>query len=250
MTLFQLVLVGGVLFLASVLQGSVGFAFSLFATPLLSWTGLSLSNIVALVSVSIFVQVFIATLQLRRQVQWRLAIPAAAVRILAIPAGIALLLAIDTLGRVQARQILGSMLLIILLTQFFWKVTPREKLHVGWGVLAFISSGVMQGVAAMGGPPVVLWVLAHRWTGPQIRAFPLALMLLTSPFQLTLLFVSAPQDLTSTFLMGFAFAPVVALGAAGGVWLGNLIEKELLKKLVIAILFITAIVSIAAPLFN
>jgi uncharacterized membrane protein YfcA len=249
-TLLQLVLIGLTLFWASVLQGAVGFAFSLFATPLLVWAGLSLSEVVAIVSLSIFVQVFAATLQLHRQVRWRIAFSAAAIRILAIPVGIALLLVIDSLGRVQARQILGFVLLAILLTQLLWKVSPQERLHSGWAVLAFTSSGVMQGVAAMGGPPVVLWVLAHRWTSLQTRAFPLALMLLTSPFQLTLLFISTPQDLTSTFLTGLAFAPVVVLGTATGVWLGNLIEKELLRKLALSALFITAVVSIAAPLFS
>ena len=153
MSWVHLIGIGTILVLGSLLQGSVGFGFGLFAIPILVWAGVRLSEAVAIVSVSIFIQVLVATYQLRSEARWRQVLPATLIRYLTIPVGVALLLAIDALDRAQAKQILGALLLLVLLVQIFWKVEPREDLHPRWMVLAFSLSGVMHGMAAMGGPP-------------------------------------------------------------------------------------------------
>jgi uncharacterized membrane protein YfcA len=167
----HLLLIGAILFFSSLLQGAVGFAFGLIAIPKLVWTGLALSEAVAITSISIFTQVMVGTFQLRRHIRWQEVIPATVIRYATVPVGIALLLVIDTLGRSQIKQLLGFMLLLVLVAQIFLKVKPQERLHPKWMVLAFSSSGIMQGMAAMGGPPTVLWVMAHQWTNQQSPAF-------------------------------------------------------------------------------
>ncbi len=243
----QIITVGLVLFLGSVLQGAVGFAYGLFAIPILVWVGVKLSEAVALMSVSILIQVMIATYQLRANVLWRAVVPAALIRYFTIPVGIMLLLSIDTLDRDQVKQILGLLLLLVLLIQIFWKVKPQQNLHSGWMVLAFSCSGLMQGMAAMGGPPVVLWVMAHRWSNKETRAFLMSLFLLAAPFQIVLLYLSSGSHILRAILVGFAFAPIVAAGSALGVKLGDLIAKPRLRQIAFGILFITAFVSILAP---
>ena len=238
-----------VLFLGSMLQGAVGFAFGLFAIPFLVWTGVSLSEAVALMSISVFVQVLVSTVQLRRDVRWREVLPATGLRYLTLPVGLALLLLIDTLDKAQIKQILGLLVLSALLAQIFWKIEPRDDLAPKWTVLAFSSSGFMQGLAAMGGPPVVLWVMAHRWNSRQSRAFLLALFLLGAPPQMALLLAFSEQNISGALLTGLMFAPLVAIGAVVGVRLGNLVEKPLLRRLAFGILFVTALASILSPLF-
>ena len=241
---------GTVLFLGSLLQGAVGFGFGLFAIPILVWVGVRLSEAVAIVSVSIFIQVLVATYQLRRDVLWRQVLPATLIRYLTIPIGITVLLAIDTPDKTQAKQVLGILLLLILLAQLLVKVEPRDDLHPGWMVLAFSCSGVMHGMAAMGGPAAVLWVMAHRWSNRQTRAFLASLFMLAAPLQLTLLYFLSKGDILGALLSGLIFAPVVALGSTLGVRLGNLIPEHRLRQIAYGILLVTALASIMAPLIG
>jgi uncharacterized membrane protein YfcA len=247
MSLVNLIGIGAVLILGSVLQGAVGFGLGLFAIPILVWAGVRLSEAVAIVSVAIFIQVLAGTYELRSEVRWRQVLPATLIRYLTIPLGVMLLLAIDALDRAQAKQILGVLLLLVLLVQLFWKVEPREHLHQGWMALAFSFSGVMHGMAAMGGPPAVLWVMAHRWTNRQTRAFLQALFLLAAPFQIALLYLFSKGEISGALLTGLAFAPLVVLGSTLGVRLGNAIPKQRLRQIAYGFLLVTALASVMAP---
>lgn len=246
----HLIGVGAVFFLGSLLQGAVGFGFGLFAIPILVWVGVRLSEAVAIVSVSIFIQVLVATYQLRGDVLWRQVLPATLIRYLTIPIGISLLLAIDTLDKTQAKQALGVLLLLILSAQFLVKVEPRDDLHPAWMALAFSCSGVMHGMASMGGPPAVLWVMAHRWSNRQTRAFLSSLFMLAAPLQLTLLYLLSGGDIMGALLNGLILAPLVALGSALGVRMGNLIPKDRLRQIAHGILLVTALASIMAPVLS
>ncbi|GAB4427768.1 MAG: sulfite exporter TauE/SafE family protein [Anaerolineae bacterium] len=241
--------IGLTLFLGSALQGAVGFAFGLFAIPLLVWLGVSLGEAVALMSISIFVQVLVGTWQLRREVRWREVWLGTAIRYATLPLGLALLLWVDGLDRAQIKQVLGALVLAALLVQIFAKVEPRNHLPLGWTLAAFSGSGIMQGLAAMGGPPVVLWVMAHHWSSKESRAFMLALFLLVAPLQMALLYLTSPHNVGRALLTGLLFSPLVALGAVAGVRLGNRIDKELLRRLAYGLLFVTAAVSILSPAF-
>ncbi|RMF04615.1 MAG: hypothetical protein D6768_02830 [Chloroflexi bacterium] len=244
----HLIAVGAILFFASVLQGAVGFAFTLFALPFLILTGLELTQAVALISVSVLVQVAVGAYQLRKSIAWREVLPATLIRYVTIPVGVLLLLALNSLDKSQIKQVLGLLILAVLLAQVLWKVEPKGDLHPGWKWLAFSSSGILLGLAAMGGPPVVMWVMAQRWSSRQSRAFLMALFLLGVPLQTVLLYYSSPQVIGAALLAGLAFAPVVALGSTAGVRLGNHINKLRLRQAAFTILFITAGAAVVSPL--
>ena len=246
----HLLLIGAILFFSSLLQGAVGFAFGLFAVPTLVWSGLPLSEAVVITSISIFFQVLVGTFQLRQHIRWREVIPATVIRYITVPVGVGLLIVIDTLNRTQIKQILGLLILLVIFSQIFLKVKPQPRLHPKWMLLAFTSSGIMQGVAAMGGPPAVLWGMAHQWTNQQTRAFLLTLFLLVAPVQLILLYLMAPTDITGALLVGLIQSPLVILGSYIGVRLGNLIPIQMLRQIALGILFLTAILSIVSPLLG
>lgn len=247
MSLELLVVLGIIFFFSSILQGAVGFAFGLFAVPMLVWAGLNLSEAVAITSVSIFIQVLTSAYQLRVHIKWKEVRSATLVRYLTVPIGIFLLLVLDTMNKTQIKQILGAIILIILIVQISWKVGPQKESNPKLFVLAFSLSGIMQGMVAMGGPPAVLWAMTQRWTSQETRAFLLTLFLLVAPFQIALLYWSAKSDIGEAMMIGFAFTPVVILGSIIGVRLGNSIEVTRLRQMTLGILFITAILSIASP---
>ena len=248
-TLQHMAWTGLIVLVGSVLQGAVGFGFSLFAVPALVWSGRRLSDAVAIASISIFIHVLLGTWQLRAHVPWRAVVTASFFRYLTIPLGVALLVSIDALAKVQIKQVLGGILIAVLLVEALWKSESREPLHPAWHAAAFTTSGFLQGFVAMGGPPAVLWAMAQSWDSRRTRAFLLALFMLTAPLQIPLMYFLSQHDLTGAFLTGLAFAPVVAAGSIGGVRIGNLVGKSRLRQAAVAILFVTGIVSILAPAF-
>jgi hypothetical protein len=250
MNLELIILTGIIIFFASLLQGTVGFALSLFATPLLVWGGVKLSHAVALISISILIQVLLGAYQLRTDVKWREVISATVIRCATIPFGIMLLAVVASFDPDWIKQILGLILLAVLFLQLYWRVEPRDHLHPGWTLLAFSCSGVMHGLAAMGGPPAVLWVMARRWSNRQTRAFLFSLFMLAAPFQVILLYYSFGQEILWPMLGGLASTPIVAAGSAVGMRLGDSISKNRLRQFAFGLLWVIALSSILAPLWK
>lgn len=249
MMLEQLIPIGLTLLLGSFVQGAVGFAYALFVLPVLIWLGLPLSHAVAFITVSVLVQVSLGTYQLRRHVKWREVFWGTLLRYLTFPVGMGLLVFMDTLETDQIKQTLGGILLVTIAAQLVWRTQPRDKLHPGWRLLAFSLSGLMHGMAAIGGPPAVLWALAHRWTTQETRSFLFALFLLGVPIQALLLYFNFGTEILFTMLNGLLFSPLVVLGSVLGIRMGNLIPKSILRRISFAVLSIIALTSVAAPFF-
>lgn len=244
-----------VLFVAGALQGAVGFAFALFATPLLVWSGMGLTEAVAVVAVASAGQVATATLRLWREVPWRWALPAAGLRLLALPLGIALLLVLDGLEPARVRQVLGVVVLAALAAQLLARSRGTAAARPGpprrrWMLAAFGASGLMQGMVGMGGPAAVLWTLARPWSSRRSRAFLAALMLLGAPAHLGLLLVSTGGAVGGSMLTGLLVVPVVAAGTVLGVAAGDRLGRSGLRRAALTLLGASALASMAGPLLG
>ena len=236
-----------VLFLSSAIQSIIGFAFNLLAVPLLIWSGYSLAQSVAITSIPILVQVTVATWKLRDHVHWREVVPASLIRYLTLPIGISLLYLVNRLDPAHVKQIVGLFLLLILASQRWIHIRPREKLAFGWDLLAFGMSGIMLGMIAMGGPPVVLWLMAHDWSALRTRAFMAALFLMAAPVQVILLYWKLGDAVASAFVLGLAMTPLVVAGSLIGIRLGNRLDRERLRKAIFLFLFLTGVASLVSP---
>ena len=243
----QLIIAAIILFFSSMTQAMIGFAFNLIAIPLLIWTGFSLAEAVVLTSVPIFVQLSTNAYKLREDIIWRDITAPVIIRYLALPIGIWLLYYVDHLDTTYIKQLVGVMLLLILLTQIFVSFKPREHLRFIWTLLAFGLSGIMLGTLGMGGPAIVLWLMAHQWEPKRTRAFITTVFLFASPVQIALLYWKFGSELSHAFVWGIAAAPIVIVAALIGVKVGNSFDKEKLKKMVMFFLFLTAILSIFSP---
>lgn len=246
----QIILIGFILFTGSLIQSAIGFAYTLFALPLVVWTGMGFSNSVAIVAVSNFVQVVVGAYQLREAINWKLTWKASFIRYLALPLGILTLMTVDTWSQSEIKAVLGGLILFILTVQTIWKVEPKDHLHPAWGWLSFASSGFLQGLASLGGPPIILWVMAQQWSNQSSRVFLFTLLLVSTPFQVAMLYFNYGDELTQALLLGVLFSPLVALGSALGVKVGNLIPKPRLRKISFMVLVVVAVVSILSPLFD
>jgi uncharacterized membrane protein YfcA len=159
-----LVILAGV-FVAAALRGFTGFGFGLAAVPLLS-LALPPTQVVPLV---VGLQMVVGGAGLRaaaRACDWRavgLLVPGL---LLGIPVGLLVLTALapDRVRLVIGCVIMGSVLLI----QRGARLPPRPSraLSAGVGLVA----GIISGLASMGGPPVVVYLLAAGHTAARMRA--------------------------------------------------------------------------------
>ena len=190
--------------LGSLAQGTIGFALGLIAVPLLVEAGFSLSQAVALTTLAIGIQVIFGAWQLRAHIPWDDVKPAAILRFLTVPLGVLLLLNVETMDTVGVKRLVGiGVLLGVILRVAAWKIAQREWSRSA-AIAAFSLSGLLQGLVAMGGPPLVLWMTTRDFQAKQARAFTLTLFLFNAPVQVLLLLLLSQTMNLDVILMALA----------------------------------------------
>jgi len=106
---------------------------------------------------------------------------------------------------------------------------------------------LMLGMLGMGGPPVVLWLMAHNWSVKRSKAFITTLFLVASPVQIALLYYKLDSIVTQTFLWGIMATPIVIIAALIGAKISDRFDKQKMRKVVMFFLLLTALMSILSP---
>ena len=236
-----------ILLASSIMQGASGFAFSLLMMPLLVWNGFSLVEANIFTATNGFVLCCFMVYKLRKEVMWHVLWPTYVPRIGGMVIGILLLSYLNGLDKVLIRQLLGVVLLLTVMIQLVVRIKPRDELHRGWWWTGFGSSGLLGGMVGFGGPPVVLWVMAHNWSNIESRALMAALYWSIVPVQIFLLIFTFGKPIAQFSLQALYFVPVVVAGVFVGILLGNLLNKPKLQKFVQALLLLTAVTMLVAP---
>jgi uncharacterized protein len=236
----QYVLMASVLAAAAILQGTVGFAYALLATPLLTCIGLPLPQILAMVATASLVQCVVGVRQLGPDVPWPLVVSGTLIRYAGTLAGSLVLLCMVALPRDLLRLAVGGIVLAIVLAQLALRVRPADKLHPAWAWVAFSTSGVLAGLTGMGGPPIVMWATAHDWPMRRVRGFLFAIFAFALPFHLLLLWLRVPADTLRGMRDGFYLTPLVLLSSVAGVWLGNRVPGQWMRAAIYGVLIASA----------
>ena len=237
----SLLLAGVVMFGGSIVQGAIGFALGMIAVPLLVEAGFSLSQSVALTTLAIGIQVLFGAWKLRAHIPWQEVRLAAIARYLTVPIGVLLLLSVESLDTDTVKRLVGlGVLLGVGLRSLARNETVRE-LPTAVSAAIFGLSGVLQGLVAMGGPPLVLWMTTREFRANQARAFTMTLFLLNAPLQvLLLLFLSRTMTL-DVLWMALMLTPLIYVGTVIGVRIGDRFSKPLLNRLALIVLAVIAI---------
>ncbi len=240
----QLVQVGLILGFAAFAQSAVGFGFALFATPMLLFLGIPLPDTITLVATSSTIQSLLAVKSLHKSVPWSLAFSSTAVRIVTIIVGIFLLKSLVMFSTVHIKAIIGGILCVIAFTQLIWRSHPVDKMHWGWAGLSWSTSGLLSGVCGMGGPPLVLWAIAHTWSSNKIRGFMFAVIVTSTPFQIALLCLTFGSQIFWNIILAILFLPMIYIGLRLGLPIGNNFSKQSLRKIALIILLLIGGVAI------
>ncbi len=247
----QWVLPGMVVLMAGLLQSAVGFGYTLFLLPLLLVMGYGPFETVVVTAIvsSLGQRIFILT-HLHRAVDWRALVPMMLVGLTAIPLGLWLMYQVSSLTQSTIKQIIGGCILLLLLLQWFGRVAPRDSISRGWGYLAAFFSGLLNGFANIGGPPMALWLLAHRWSNEKMRITIPTFSLAFVPVQLVMLLMIFGRPVLEAGGKAIIFTPAVLLGAWLGLRVGGKLNKQQLRLAVRLLLLAVAMIAVLGSCFK
>ena len=237
----SLILAGIIMFAGSIVQGAIGFALGMIAVPLLVEAGFSLAQAVALSSLSIGIQVIFGAWKLREHIPWPDVKLAALIRYLTLPIGIFFLLTIENLNVDDVKRLVGLGLLLGVAIRALAQDLSRSELPLAASIAAFALSGVLQGLVAMGGPPLVLWMTTRDFRAQQARAFTMTLFLLNAPVHVLLLLLLSRTMSADVLLIALVITPLIYLGTAIGVRIGDRFSKARLNRVALAVLLLIAL---------
>ena len=236
-----LLLAGIILFGGSIVQGTIGFALGMIAVPLLVEAGYSLSQAVALTTLAIGIQVIFGVWQLREHIPWDDVKLAALLRYLTVPLGIWLLLHIENMDAIAVKRMVGCGVLFGVFLRLLARGQKARDLPLPISAAAFALSGILQGLVAMGGPPLVLWTTTRSFRAHQARAFTKTLFLLNAPLQVLLLVLLSQTMSADVLGTALLLTPLIFVGTTIGVRIGNRLSKARLNAVALALLVVIAL---------
>jgi uncharacterized membrane protein YfcA len=243
----QLIVIAVLLALGSMLQSAAGFGFALFSVPMLLLIGCQSFEAIAIVSVSAAAQAVLGVTLLRRHVHWPRILAMIALAGLGVPLGVAVLGMLADQDRAVVRRVFGGIVLVALALPLVMRVQPRDSLPRGAMVGAMLASGFMGGLSGMGGPPAVIWVMAHKWSNQESRATLWSLFAGMMPVQLLLLWREFGAEVGSAAILGVLMVPATLLGAFPGLWIGHRIPKPRLRLISLLLLAAIALYALLRP---
>jgi uncharacterized protein len=147
--------------LAGIVRGFAGFGSAMVQGPLFAILFVPAQGVATMAGLGT-----LASLQLlpgvRRQVQWRQIAPLTVMGLLTVPLGALVLLALEPALMRRIISALVLLLALVLMSGWRYPARPGPWGAAGTGVL----SGFINGATGVGGPPVVLYMLA----GPNVAA--------------------------------------------------------------------------------
>lgn len=235
---------------AAAVQAAVGFGAGMIIVPALIWAGLPIGEAIALMSAAVGAQLTVKLWKYRRQVPWREVLwPMGAARLVGYVPGFILLWLLSGASTGVVKQSVGAMVLLALGLQAGLRIKPRERLAAGWAWASGIAGGATAGAVGMGGPPLVLWVVAHDWPAQKARLFLWACFWVSMPLHFVVLIAMFDPVVQLKWMgVGLATLPAAMLGISAGLWLGDIIPKRELRWAMIALLLVLGVSSLAGPM--
>lgn len=146
---------------ASFIQRTVGFGFGIFIMTALPFLMPSYGEAVTLSGLLSLTSATVVTVKYLKFVTWKRFLPIVAS--FTVFSTIAIFM-LDKIEGQTMRRILGIMLIVISLYFSFFKAKLQKLIRPtkGWQLGAGAASGIMGGLFAMHGPPVVLYLIASE----------------------------------------------------------------------------------------
>jgi uncharacterized protein len=244
MNIMEILQIGMALILGSIIQSSSGFGFGLFVIPILLFFGFSLAPTVIIVIIASAIQKITAVKSLKQHLDWQEMAPFIAIGIIGLPFGIFAMSRVSAMNQPVVKQVIGFVVLVMLVLQWKGTIKAHDFVPKLWGYIAGFFSGVLNGFANIGGPPLVLWTLAHQWSNQKMRGTIIAFSLIFVPFQLALMLITFGAVIFPPIIKALILSPAVLLGTWIGLKIGEKISQAHLRIYMQALLLFIAVSSV------
>jgi uncharacterized membrane protein YfcA len=244
----QLLIIALVMTFGSVLQGMVGFASGLVGVPMLCVCGFSLMEATVINFISTGIQNATGAVQLWSNLNPRELVWPALLRVVGLPLGILALGVTQGLDRGVVNQIVGGVLLGLVVLLAAVRTPPRDRLHPGWTMLAFVSSGFLMGFASIGGAPMVMYVNSLTWPVAKSRGFLFFCSAALVPLMGILIYLKFGELVLRPAMAALVVLPPVLVGLGTGLKLGDRLNKERFRRLTYFLLVVIALAAIIGPM--
>ncbi|HYO24382.1 MAG TPA: TSUP family transporter [Lacipirellulaceae bacterium] len=249
-TTHDLLIIGVIMTLGSLLQGALGFASGLLGVPLLVLSGFSLVEATVINFLSTAVQNVAGAVQLWEHLEWRDVAWPTGLRAAALPLGMYALARSETLDQSTVKQIIGAVLLVSVLLLIALRVRPRDVAPFPWTAAAFLSSGFLMGFGAIGGAPMVMYVNSLTWSAAKSRGFIFFCSAALVPLMGVLLYWKFHEGAARPALAALVILPPVMLALAIGLRVGRTIDKARFRRLTYGLLIGVSLFALLAPLWE
>ncbi|RMF18743.1 MAG: hypothetical protein D6761_01885, partial [Candidatus Dadabacteria bacterium] len=169
-------------------------------------------------------------------------------QVLAMPLGVVAMLQILSGASTFARQTVGAALLVLITVGTRFRPQPRSRVAPVWGGVAGACSGFFGGFVGMGGPPLVVYAIAHDWGKDRFRVFLWSQFLIANPLLLAVLTLRLGPDVLRDAGYGLALTPAIW----AGMWLGFFAtrhwDRARLDTAAIALLYLLGASSVLLPM--
>jgi uncharacterized membrane protein YfcA len=247
LSLVSYAIISTVLLLGGIVQCAVGFASGLLVTPILLMFGWNLQQAIAIQLVAGAVQNLSGALRLRHAFDWHTGLRPNLIRLVFMPAGVAVLVAAKGLDPAIVKQMVGALILLFLILLVTGHIRPRKHLHVAWEWLAMSTGGFLLGFCGMGGPPIVMWITAQGWAGDKARAFMFHAFTFTLLPMGLLLVASFGREVLDPARQALLAIPWSYLGAMIGLRLGAAMPDQRLRRITFGLLATIAVTASIGP---
>ncbi len=230
--------IGLTLGLAYGMQSLIGFGGGLLGLPVLLELGYSLPQSIQISAVGSLFQSLYCSYSLRSHIDWQAVRVPMVSRLVCLCLGVYVLTFVADFDQALLKQWVGVAILVFTLFTYFIKPIPKERVPTEYGVLAGTLSGFLTGIVGMGGPPLVFWVLSHKWGSNVMKVTMFAICIPSSIFQIILNILVFKSEVISVGISALLSTPIQILGITIGLKLSKKINQNQLRKMMLCVLIL------------
>ena len=141
-------------------------------------------------------------------------------------------------------QLIELVAVVSVVTTQLLRPTPRPQVGRLWTSIAMSFSGL----SGTGGPPLVLWSMAHDWSSDRMRTTLWLLFTPRAPFLLALMYLNFSTLVLKALLLVLFATPLLWAGSALGFRLGDSLTAAHLRPVATGVLLLTGASAILRPL--
>lgn len=229
------------------LQTAAGFGFGMFCVPVFLWAGLEPPDAVGMLVGVTAVQTARNLWRERAHMEWKPAVRITLLRVPGMPLGLWALTELVDGDVVTAKAGVGFLLLAFLAIRATVRPRPRDRVAPAWAWLAGIASGATGTMAGIGGPPLVLYALAHDWPPDRVRRFIWASFLMGGPVIVAVLWARFGLGPVMHYGLGILATPFIWVGTELGRRLAQGWSRPVLDRVAYTLLFAIGCIAVTSP---